>query len=227
MFKTDKIWHSPLKTFWDIQDFWGEVQKGVAKSKVEYQLVGEAKIAMVTALALFKMTGNQTYLQLHRPDPPDAYLMWASKGHAIITSLEITTFDGRSGEEFIEQIKRSKIPGGVPKLSEKDVLIYELKTDTPIDFNHAKQELNKNPLVKFPVWTVRDTGNLVDTTAELTVVNPTVRRLEINIGEAAHELKKLGQLSTVVRHRAGSPEKVRAEPAEPILDPPWDTIGKL
>src|SRR3972149_11102860 len=182
--KTDKIWHSPLKTFWAIQDFWGEVQKGVTKSNAEHQLVEEARVAMVVALALFEREGNPIYLQLHRPDPPDAYLMWESqesKGRAVITTLEVTTFfTGRSGEAFIDQIARTKIPGGIPKLTSKDVLAVWLSMDAEVDFEHAKEELNSNPLVKFPVWTIRDTGNLIDTTAELTIINPEFSQREIN-----------------------------------------------
>jgi hypothetical protein len=185
---------------------------------------------MVVALALFERTGNPTYLQLHRPDPPDAYLMWESKeskGQLGITTLEVTTFfTGRSGEEFIDQIARTKIPGGIPKLTNKDVLAVWLSMDAEVDFEHAKKKLNDNPLVKFPVWTIRDTGNLVDTTAELTIVNPAISQREINIGEAAHAFKALGEPNTKVVNWVENPEEVRVGPGEPILDPPWDTIGK-
>lgn len=118
MFKTDKIWHSPVKTFLDIQDLEAGIGRDAVAKEGKYQPVREARIAAVVALILFKQTGNPTYLQLHRPDPPDACLMWASPE---VRGITVDEYEKRRADW---RVKQQEIEKKIAKLRFADEEYY-------------------------------------------------------------------------------------------------------
>ncbi len=62
--------------------------------------------------------------------------------------------------------------------------------------------------------------------AELTIVNPEIQKIPINLDESAHIYQKLGVPDVLRVKRTGNPDLVRTEKAEKIYEAPWETIGK-
>lgn len=220
--RTGNIWHSPYNVYKHL----GRLAKVTGQDAIEkqgkYKRVREARIAAVTALILSKRTRKPAYVQLPPHDPPDAYLMQQSltkKGQLDITTLEITSYRNTKGESLLDQLKRTKA-NGISKYSDEYVLIVELLSKAGIDYDAIRKHLNSINIC-FPIWTLY--GKTVDgsTTAEFTIINPKTYQAEVNIGEAAYELKQQGMLDVIFVKRAGSENKVRTEPSGNYELPPW------
>lgn len=174
---------------------------------------------------IYQRTKKPAYIQLPPKDPPDAYLMQQSlekKGQLDITTLEITSYRANRNETLLEQLKRTKA-NEIPKYSDEYVLVVELLSKEGIDYEAIRDYLNSINL-GFPVWTLY--GKTVDgsTTGEFTIINPNTWQTEINVGEAAFNLKQDGVLDVVFIKRAASESKVRTEPAGNYELPPWEGL---
>ena len=125
---------------------------------------------------------------------------------------------------MLDQLKRTKT-GQVQKYSDEYVLAVELLSKGEIDYDAIREYLNLTK-VPFPVWTLF--GKTVDgsTTAEFTIINPVTHQSEINIGEAAYNLKQQGMLDVLFVRRAGIVKSVRTEPAGTYELPPWEGLIK-
>ncbi len=223
--RTGNIWHSPYNVYKHL----GRLAKLVGQDAIEkvgkYKPVREARIAAVTALVIYQRTKKPAYVQLPPKDPPDAYLMQQSlekKGQLDITTIEITSYRANRNETLLEQLKRTKA-NEIPKYSDEYVLVVELLSKDGIDYEATRDYLNSIN-IRFPVWTLY--GKTVDgsTTGEFTIINPNIWQTEINVGEAAFNLKQDGVLDVVFIKRAGSENKVRIEPAGNYELPPWEGL---
>lgn len=225
---TGSIWHSPLNVYWHIQQLTKRVGPEAIESKNPfYNMVREARLGAVISLVMFSRMGKPTYLQLHRPDPPDIIIMQPSKisvGTRDITQVEITTYLN-TREPLLDQLKRKKIPPGRPVLSENYILLVNVGIGAVIDPNPIKTYLNENKNV-FPVWLLQEKSARPDTMAKLTMIHPEeIYEIEINVGKAAHDFQKLGYPDVIRSKRASSVKFVRAEPTGKNYDAPWETIG--
>lgn len=226
--KPGSIWHSPLNVYWHLQKEAEKVGTEKLENDGKYQDRREARIAAVMALILFRLTNKPAFIQLYRPDPPDALIMQRSvevKGQQDITQLEITRYLGNSHESLLDQLKRNKVPPGVHKYSENYILVVNIYKNVEVNFEEVNTYLleNKTP---FPVWCIRELEAHPDTICEVTVVNPFVEKRTVNLGESAHVYDKL-QLPGIIRtRRVGKTDLVRIEKAEKSYLAPWETLRK-
>lgn len=227
MIKTGKFWHSPLNVYWHIQELTKEVGPEAIESDIKYQQAREARSGAILALAMFKMLGSPMYLQLYKPDPPDLILMHPSagvRGRLNIFPVEITTFSGASSETLLEQLKRTKIKPGIHALSKEDLLLVNLGVGLDVDYEPIRDYLNENK-TPFAVWTIQEISKHPDTIARVVSINPELREIVVNVGEAADSLGKL-KIGDVLRtSRVGSEKRVRWEEVEKIYYAPWETVS--
>ncbi|OGH12023.1 MAG: hypothetical protein A2857_03735 [Candidatus Levybacteria bacterium RIFCSPHIGHO2_01_FULL_36_15] len=225
--RTGNIWHSPYNVYKHLLRLSKVVAPEAIEKEGKYKPVREARLAAVVALILSQRTKKPAYVQLPPHDPPDAYLMQQSlvkNGQLDITTLEITSYRYNSDETLLDQLKRTKT-GQVQKYSDEYVLAVELLSKEAIDYDAIREYLN-TAKIPFPVWTLF--GKTVDgsTTAEFTIINPETYQSEINIGEAAFNLKQQGMLDVIFTKRTGSEKSVRTEPAGTYELPPWEGLIK-
>lgn len=224
MIKPGNIWHSPTNVYWHIQKLSEKVDAKSLETRREYQMVREARVGAVVALAMFKKLGKPTYIQLYKPDPPDLILMQQNGVTKDITQVEVTRYAGEPKETILEQLKR-KDPQGFHKYSENYILVVNLGIGMKVDFEPVRDYLNSNK-TPFPVWVVQEKSNYPDTIARLVIVNPKIYEMEINIGEAAHIFDSLKLPGVIHSKRVGNPKLVRAESIGDNYEAPWNTIGK-
>lgn len=233
MIKANNIWHSPVNTYVHLDKLAKQIGYDALDQKPQYQPHREARVAAIMAFALFGRLKRPTFLQLFRPDPPDAILMQPSidtYGDRDITQLEITRYIGSPRESLLQQLIRSgKTPKGWHKYNENYIMVVNVGIGLAVDYPEITDYLNKNN-TPFPVWTVQEISSHPDTIAKVTIVNPEIYEMTINIGEAAYLFNKLKLPGVIVSKRAGSVEKVRLEYNKskgPDLRAPWETIGLL
>lgn len=226
---TGTFWHSPLNVYWHVQELTKKVGSETIESKDPfYNMVREARVGAVLALIMFARMHKPTYLQLHRPDPPDIIIMQPSKisvGTRDITQVEITTYLNPR-ETLLDQLKRKKIPLGRPVFSENYILLVNVGIGTIVDPKPIKDYLKHNKNV-FPVWLLQEKSAHPDTIAKLVMIHPEeIFEIEVNVGKAAHDLQELKYPDVVHPKRAGNVKFVRAEYTGKNYDAPWETIGK-
>lgn len=229
--KTGKFWHSPYNVFWYIDRLTKKVGPETIEKHGKLKPVREARIVAITALAIYRLTGKPAYIQLCKFDPPDAYIMQKSKevkGQLDISTVEVTSYRRGARETFLKQLKRTKVPTTHHKYSENYILVVDLLTKNQIDFGEVNKYLNDR-LTPFPVWVFRAISLFPDTIGEVTILNPRIRQLRINFGEAAFRLKSLGLPDIYSTREVESEDLVREdEPAGTYNKPPWDVdIGEI
>lgn len=228
MIKTGKIWHSPLNVYWHIQKLTEKVGTEAIENRNEYKNVREVRIGAVMALVMFQTMGKPTYVQLYKPDPPDVILMQPSKdvkGQLDIILVEITSFIGDPKESLLEQLKRTKTKPGIHTLAEEYILVVNVGVRLNVDYKSIRDYLNENN-TPFPVWTIQQISNYPDTIAKVVIINPELREIDINVGEAAYLFEKSGGSNVLQTRMVGRVESVRLEKAEKFYQAPWETIGK-
>lgn len=229
--KSGKIWHSPLNVYWHIQKLTQELgQDGLAKHK-QYKMIRESQIAAVIALVMFRIRNIPAHIQMYKPDPPDALVMQPSrinKGQMDISTLEITQYRGNNNESLFSQLKRTKIEPKINTLSSFYVLVVDLWPGIKVsdeEYRLMRDYLleNKTP---YPVWVLQEKERYPDTIGELTIVNPELHKITVNIGESAHIYEKLGVPDVLYVRRVGNKKLVRTEKAEKYYKAPWESIGE-
>ncbi len=228
MIKESKIWHSPLNVYRHIQKLTEKVGTEAIENKNEYKNVREARIGAVIALVMFQTMGKPTYVQLYKPDPPDVILMQPSKdvkGQLDIILVEITSFIGDPQESLLEQLKRTKTKPGIHTLSEEYILVVNVGVGLNVEYKLIRDYLNENN-TPFPVWTIQQISNYPDTIANVVIINPELREIDINVGEVAYLFGKSGWADVLHTMRVRREELVRLEKAEKIYQALWETIGK-
>lgn len=226
--KAGKIWHSPLNVYWHIQKLTNKLgQDGLMKHK-EYKSIRESQIAAVIALVMFRIRNIPAYVQLYKSDPPDALIMQPSpvnKGQADISTLEITQYRGNTNESMLNQLKRRKIKPKTNTFSSFYILVVDLwpnVTVTEQEFAAMRDYLVENN-IPFPVWVIQEIEKRPDTIAELTIVNPELHKITINIGESANIYQKMGMPDVIHVRRVGNANLVRTEKAEKYYKAPWES----
>jgi len=225
MIKPKSIWHSPLQVYFHIDRLTKEVGEQALKKDRRYQFVQECRAGAVMALCMFKKTGKPTYLQLYKPDPPDLLLMQISdevKGQLDLIQVEVTSYLGAPKEDLLTQLKRTKIPEGWHKYSSRYILLTHIGVGFELNYKPISNYLttNKTP---FPLWVVQERQSYPDTITGLDILQPELHRLEINVGEAAYQFKKLGLPHLLQTVRIGDSTKVGMKRNFYIKDaPPWE-----
>lgn len=228
MIKTSKIWHSPANVYWHIQELTKKVGAEAIENKNKYQKVREARTGAVLAMAQSKLSGNPTYVQLHKDEPPDVILMQISKdikGQLDILPVEITTYAGQPKGSLLEQLKRTKVKPGIHVLPKECYLVVNVGIELDVEYEPIMEYLNENE-TPFHVITIQQVSNYPDTIARVVFINPKFRKIDINIGkEAANTVRQSASIDVLCTRRVGKVELVKLEKAEKIYDAPWKTIG--
>lgn len=224
MIKPGNIWHSPLNVYWHLNKLAKEVGSDIIEADRKYQTVREARIGAIVAMGIFKKTKKPTYLQLYKPDPPDLIFMQQTNETRDITQIEITSYTGKLKESLLDQLKR-KDPPGYHKYSDNYILVVSLGIGMKVDFEPIGDYLNSN-VTPYPIWVIQEVPNKPNTSARLTILNPKMQELEIDIGEAANEMQKLKLPGVINSIRVGNPKLVRAKYTGENYQAPWETIGK-
>lgn len=223
--KSKDIWFSPYgiyKHHYRLAKILGlEAIEKVGKLKP----VREARITAITALAMYKMTGKPAFVQLCASDPPDAFIMQRStevRGQIDVSTIEVTSYREGSKEDFLAQIKRTKVPPEYSIYSEHYVLVVDLLTKNSIDEEPINRYLN-SVNVPFPIWTFRVLSLTPDTIGEMVILNPVIKRFVINFGEVAFRLKNMGMPDAIRTIQVKSPDQLKEdEHSGQITEPPWD-----
>jgi len=224
--KTGNIWYSPYSVYKHLQLLADEVGVKAIEKNGKYKVVREARIAAVTAVVLYKITGKPAYIQLPDSDPPDAFIMQQSTekiGQLDISTLEITSYRANNGSLF-EQLKNTKMKKN-SGYSDEYILVVELFSNEEIDYDKIRNYAN-NISLPFPIWTLK--GIVVDgtTTAELVIVNPETHFYEIPIADAIAQWHDKNLIDIITTKRTGSEEKVRTESSGNIELSPWKHLIK-
>lgn len=227
MIKPKPLWHSPLQVYYHIDRLTEQVGKKVIESRGRYGFVQECRVGAVLALCMFMQTGKPTYLQLHRPDPPDLFLMQISdsrKGQLDLMQVEVTSYLGVPEEDLLTQLKRTKLPEGWHKYSSRYILLTHLGIGFEVNYRPISNylKLNKSP---FPLMVIQEIQEYPDTISALDILDPEWHRLEINVGEAAYRFKQLKLPDLLRTVRVGDPKKVGIERNAHIKDvTPWESL---
>ncbi len=227
--KSGKIWHSPLNVYWHIQKLTEKLGQNGLEKHGRYKIIRESQIAAVIALVMFRLRNIPAYIQMYKPDPPDALVMQPSrtnKGQLDISTLEITQYRAKTDESLFDQLKRTKIGPKNNTLSSFYILVVDLWPSVEIsdeEYQKMKDYLNKNK-TPYPVWVIQEIEKYPDTIAELTIVNPEFHKISVNIGETAHIYEQLGAPDVVRIIRVGNSNLVRTEKAEKFYKAPWEVI---
>ncbi len=227
--KSGKIWHSPLNVYWHIQKLTKELGEEGLKKHKEYKRIREAQIAAVIALVMFRLRNIPAHIQLYKSDPPDALIMQPSKfnkGQLDISTLEITQYKENLNESLFDQLKRTKIKPKINTLSSFYILVVDLWPGiiiTDEEFQIIRDYLIQND-TPFPVWVIQEKEKQPDTIAELTIVNPELHKITINLGESAHIYQEMGVPDVINVKRVGNANLVRTEKAEKYYKTPWESM---
>ncbi len=229
--KSGDIWYSPVNVYYHTQKETEKFGQSGLNKHPKYKEIREAQIASVIALVMFRVRNIPAFIQLYKPDPPDALIMQLSpinKGEMDISLVEITQYIGKNNESLFEQLKRTKIGPNMNTLSAFYILAVDLWPDVKIadsEIEQIRDYANANK-IPYPIWMVQEKEKHPDTTAELTIVNPEIHKFQLNLGESAHLYNKLGIPGVITRKRTGNPDLVRIEKAEKHYEAPWETIEK-
>lgn len=223
LIKPGNIWHSPINVYWHIQKLTEQVGADAIEKKRQYQMVREARIGAIVALAMFQRLQRPTFLQLYKPDPPDLLLMQQRGGTRDIIHLEITTHLPVSTKSFLELMMK-KDPPGAHKYNENYILAVNLGVGMDTDFTDSRDYLKKNK-TPFPVLVFQEKSSHPDTIARVTFINPEIHEIEVNVGQAAHIYRELKLPGVIHSKRVGNSKLLSPQANGEDVSAPWDTIG--
>lgn len=213
----NKIWFSPLF----VQSCCVEMvtEKGIEQIKKErkYKKLVESYDLALTALAMYqlnKATHELPLIQMPKQDPPDGYIGQESKerhGDFDISTIELTRYNGKNGETLLEQLKSSdKVNSEYNKYEEKYVLLIKIEEGVSPNYDEVNTFLVENK-IPFAVWALQVVENHPDTIVKLTVLNPEIQVIHVNVGEVAYLYRAQKIPNALELKRVGSKEKVRKE----------------
>lgn len=218
----NKRWHSPNNAYKHLEEFKESVGLETIEKRPQHKRAREARIAMILSFVLTKIRNLPTFFRLPLNDPPDAYLMQPNNGTMDITTVELTSYR-KSKETLLDQLIRTKKIG--TKYSSEYLMLVHLFTEEGVDYQAISDYANaKN--VSYPIWTLRETQSHPDTIAEVVIINPTISKFEINVGEEAFHFKQKYNVPHVLfTKQAASPEEVRSESYDQeCLVTPWENL---
>lgn len=225
------IWFSPLGIYKHIHRLSKKVGQETIEKSGKLKPVREARITAITALAMFILRKEvPTYLQLsaNEDSPFDSYVcqkLPEKRGTLFISNLQVTSYREDAKEDFITQLKRTKIPEGYNKYSENCVLVVDLLSRKPLSDEEQEKvtkhlNVNKAP---FPVWTFRPISITPDTIGEMVILNPVRRSFPINFGKVAFRFQELGMADAVRIQWVQKESQLKEDEHVGTYDsPPWD-----
>lgn len=193
--------------------------KGIKQLKKErkYKKLVESYDLSLTALAIYalnKATHDLPLIQIPRQDPPDGYIGQESKkrfGDFDISTIELTRYDGKSGQTLLEQLQSSdKISSRYSKYGEQYVLLVKMEDGIEPDYAEVNKFLVEQK-IRFAVWALQIVQVSPDTMVKLTVLNPDIQTAHINVGEIAFLYKQKKIPNVLEVKRVGSKGRVRKE----------------
>ena len=213
----NKIWFNPLF----VQSCCVEMvaEKGLEQIKKEhkYKKLAESYDLSLTALAMYqlnKSTHELPYVQIPKQDPPDGYIGQESKerrGDFDISTIELTRYEGKNNQTLHQQLLSSdKINAKYNKYGEKYILLIKVIEGINPDYKEVSKALVENK-IPFTVWALQIIQHHPDTIAELTILNPDIQIVRVNVGEVAFLYREQKIPNVVELKRTGSKEKVRKE----------------
>ena len=208
----NKIWFNPLF----VQSCCVEMvaKKGIEQIKKErkYKKLAESYDLSLTALAIYqfnKSTHELPYVQIPKQDPPDGYIGQESKerhGDFDISTIELTRYEGKNNQTLLQQLQSSdKINAKYNKYGEKYILLIKVTEGINPDYKEVNKVLVEYK-IPFAVWALQVIQNHPDTIAELTILNPDIQVVRVNVGEVAFLYREQKILK-----RTGSKNNVRKE----------------
>lgn len=222
------IWHSPINVYHHLTKFAETIGEEALTNSPLYQRQRDARVAWVIALGMFAIQKTPYYIQLWKPDPPDARVMRESpteKGTIDLTLLEITRYIGNPRESLLNQLIRSeKLPIGWNKYDDKYILVVNVGIGMEPNYSEVLKHM-KNNHVPFPVWAIQEIPSQESTTSRLVIIDSEIKDYMLNLGLTAHVFSKLKKPSILRVGRTGSLASVRTEYSGPDQRAPWDTIG--
>lgn len=222
------IWHSPSNVYHHLSELAEKVGETTIQNDPQYQQHRDARVAWVVALAMFAFKKTPFYLQLWKPDPPDARVMRESPteiGLVELTLLEITRYIGKPRETLLDQLIRSeKLPKGWNKYDEKYILVVNVGIGLEPDYLAIRNYMNEVN-IPFPVWAIQEIPGQESTTARLVLIDSKIKDFILNVGRTAQVFRMLKQPDILRLGRTGNVASVRREYAGPDKRAPWETIG--
>ena len=217
----NKRWHSPTNVYGHLHKLTEEVGSDAVENRPQYKRAREARIAAIMAFVLTRIRNLPTVLRLPLHDPPDAYLMQPNSGTMDIITVEITSYRS-SKESLLEQLERTKFNHSY---SEEYILLTELFTEDKVDY----EEINKYAIdqsIPFKIWSLKKIQDSPDTIAEVVILNPTIMKFTINIGEEAYYFKEKYKIPQVIfSKRAYKTEDIKSIPdADGCYICPWEEL---
>lgn len=221
----NKRWHSPVNVFMHLDKLTKAVGIETLEKGPRYKRAREARIAAIMAFVLTRLRNLPTVIRLPLNDPPDAYLLQPNGATMDITTVELTSYRNLSNETLLEQLIRNKINPKFQKYSSEYILLVELLTDNGVDYQAINDYAVENN-IKFPIWALRKIQQTPDTIAELVIMNPSVSKLTINVGEEAYYFSRKHKIAHVVfTKKVHKPEDVRSEHLSDDLQiKPWEDL---
>jgi len=195
-----EVWFSPLGVYKHVVRLTKKAGAEAIEKAGKLKPVREARITAITALAMFAMQKeNPAYVQLSAKEasPFDSFICQKSpkkRGELLVSNIQVTSYREDTREDFLTQLKRTKVPKGYNKYPEKCVVVVDLLTKNPISDKEQEKitdYLNKQK-TPFPVWTLRAISISPDTIGEMVILNPKHRSFIINFGEIASRYQELG-----------------------------------
>jgi hypothetical protein len=225
-----RIWYSPPQVF----SYFSKLDPvELKKNNLLRQHVEDIRVASVVALfmrTLYHYPKYYAFVQLFRPDPPDAAVMLTSfppQETLLGSKIEVTTYTGSPQETLLTRLQRKKIKPGIKTFTPEYVLAVNLGIGFNIDQElKSIKDYAEEQKVDFPIWIVQEIQSTPDTIAEITIIDDTVKRTQVNIGELAFQYSDNKIPGVIETRRAGSQKSVRFEKTDIDYPPPWETIGK-
>lgn len=218
----NKRWHSPANAYKHLEELKESIGLDEIEKRPQHKRAREIRIAMILCFVLSRIRNLPTFFRLPKNDPPDAYLMQPNNGTMDITTVELTSYR-QSKETLLEQLIRTKKLG--TKYSSEYLMLVHLFTEDGVDYEAINDYAVKND-IKYPIWTLRQTESSPNTVAEIVIINPSISKFLVNIGEEAFHFKQRYNVPHVVfSKQASSPEDVRNESSDEecnIL--PWEQL---
>ena len=213
----NKIWFNPAY----IHACCAEIvkERGIDQIKKErnYKKLVESFDLSLTALTLYSLnrdTHELPLIQIPKKDPPDGYIGQQSIKNPEdfdISVLELTRFEGKNSRTLLKQLLESdKVNPNYNKYGSHYVLLIKIEDNTHPDYEEVNNFLVKHK-INYAVWALEITQSYPDTTAKLTILNPNIQVVEVNIGEVALMYKQQKIAVAYENNRAGSKKRVRKE----------------
>lgn len=226
-----EIWFSPLGIYKHLNRLSKKVGAQAIEKNGKLKPVREARITAIAALAMFIMRKEiPTYIQISAEEdsPFDSYICQrepGKKGTLLISNIQVTSYREGSKEDFLTQLKRTKVPSGYSIFPKECVVIVDLLTREP--FNDEElvaitKYLNENK-TPFPVWTFRAISITPETVGEMIILNPELRVFPaINFGKVAYRFKELGYPDAVRIEWVPNEKQLREDEHTGVIsEPPW------